>query len=58
MEAFTDKLLVNLRFLDVALAGIAVRPRFGIGGVCFESAGQQGIVIYYEPAYVFCINIK
>lgn len=47
-----DKLLVNLRFLDVALAGIAVQPRFGIGGVCFESAGQQGIVIYYEPAYV------
>ena len=42
-----DKILVNLRFLDVALAGISMQPRYGIGGVCLESTGQQGRVIYY-----------
>lgn len=42
-----DKLMMNLRFLDVALASLRLKARFGIEGICCD-----GSVISYDPVYV------
>lgn len=42
-----DKLLVNLRFLDRALAGLTFQVRYGLDGISCD-----GGVIYYDPLYV------
>lgn len=42
-----DKLLVNLRFLDRALASLTFRARYGLDGI-----GCDGRKVYYDPAYV------
>ena len=42
-----DKLLVNLRFLDVALSSLSIQARYG-----FEGISCDGRKVFYDPAYV------
>lgn len=42
-----DSIVVNLRFLDVALAGLSLSVRFGLGG-----AAADGKVLYYDPVWL------
>ncbi len=45
-----DRLLVNLRFLDAALSGLAFQPQSG--QVCCDLSAPQRAVVYYDPAVV------
>ena len=42
-----DTILVNLRFLDVAVSALTPEPKEGIGG--FASDGSR---IYYDPVFL------
>ena len=42
-----DKLLVNLRFLDMALSSLTFRSRYGMEGICCD-----GKTVFYDPIYV------
>lgn len=47
MDYARDSILVNMRFLDVALSALKPEPREGIGG--FAADGSR---IYYDPVYL------
>ena len=47
-----DRLLINLRFLDVALSSLRFQSRQQSGQVCCDVNAPQGAVIYYEPTEV------
>lgn len=42
-----DKLLVNLRFLDMALSSLTFRSRYGADGVSCD-----GKTVFYDPVYI------
>ncbi len=47
-----DRLLINLRFLDVALASLSFQPRQQSNQVCCDVNAPQRAVIYYDPMVV------
>ena len=47
-----DRLLINLRFLDVALSSLRFQSRQQSGQVCCDVNAPQGAVIYYDPTEV------
>lgn len=47
-----DRLLMNLRFLDVALSNLRFQARPGTGYVCCDANAPQSAVIYYDPAVI------
>lgn len=47
-----DRLLVNLRFLDAALSGLAFQLQAQSGQVCCDLSAPQRAVVYYDPAVV------
>ena len=47
-----DRLLVNLRFLDAALSGLAFEPQAQSGQVCCDLSAPQRAVVYYDPVVV------
>lgn len=47
-----DRLLVNLRFLDAALSGLAFEPQAQSGQVCCDLSAPQRAVVYYDPIVV------
>lgn len=47
-----DRLLVNLRFLDVALSGIGLEERAGTEGIVCDINAPGEAVIYYDPAAI------
>lgn len=53
-----DRLLVSLRFLDVALSSLRVQARPGTGNVRCDVNAPQAAVIYYDPAVVLCLYKK
>jgi len=44
-----DKLLMNLRFLDVALSNLRFQPRNGSGSISCDASVPGAAVIYYDP---------
>lgn len=42
-----DGILINMRFLDVALSKLILEERHGMGGVAFD-----GSILYYDPAFL------
>lgn len=53
-----DRLLVNLRFLDVALSSLSVQARVGTGYVFCDVNAPEGAVIRYDPVYVIRLYKK
>lgn len=53
-----DRLLMNLRFLDVALSNLRFQARPGTGYVCCDANAPQSAVIYYDPAVVIRLYKK
>lgn len=53
-----DRLLMNLRFLDVALSNLHFQARPGTGYVCCDANAPQSAVIYYDPAVVIRLYKK
>ena len=47
-----DRILVNLRFLDVALSGIRLEERAGTDGILCDMNAPGEAVIYYDPATI------
>lgn len=47
-----DRLLINLRFLDVALSSLGFLSRQQSGQICCDVNAPQGAVIYYDPTVV------
>lgn len=47
-----DRLLMNLRFLDVALSSLGFQARPGAGGVSCDASVPKSAVIYYDPEEV------
>lgn len=47
-----DRLLINLRFLDVVLSSLRFQSRQQSGQVCCDVNAPQGAVIYYDPTEV------
>ena len=47
-----DRLLINLRFLDVALSSLRFQSRQQSGQVCCDVNAPHGAVIYYDPTEV------
>lgn len=47
-----DRILINLRFLDVALSSLRFQSRQQSGQVCCDVNAPQGAVIYYDPTEV------
>lgn len=47
-----DRLLINLRFLDVALSSLRFQSQQQSGQVCCDVNAPQGAVIYYDPTEV------
>ena len=53
-----DKILVNLRFLDVALSGIKLVERAGVDGIFCEMNAPGEAVIFYDPAEIIRLYRK
>lgn len=53
-----DKLLMNLRFLDVALSSLHFQVRPGIDYVFCDANTPKNAVIYYDPAFVIRLYKK
>ena len=53
-----DKILVNLRFLDVALSGIKLAEKAGTEGILCEINAPGEAVIYYDPATILSLYKK
>ena len=53
-----DKILVNLRFLDVALSGIKLAEKAGTEGILCEMNAPGEAVIYYDPATILSLYKK
>lgn len=53
-----DRLLMNLRFLDVALSNLRFQARPGTGYVCCDANAPQSAAIYYDPAVVIRLYKK
>ncbi|MDE6220584.1 MAG: hypothetical protein K2G51_09180, partial [Lachnospiraceae bacterium] len=53
-----DRLLVNLRFLDVALSSLGLQARPGIDHVFCDVNAPQKAVICYDPVYVIRLYKK
>lgn len=53
-----DRLLVNLRFLDVALSSLGVQARAGTGYVFCDVNAPEGTVIRYDPVFVIRLYKK
>lgn len=53
-----DRLLMNLRFLDVALSSLGFEARPGTDSVCCDAGAPKGAVIYYDPAVVIRLYRK
>ena len=53
-----DRLLMNLRFLDVALSSLRFQARTGIGHVFCDVNAPQATVIYYDPSVIIRLYKK
>lgn len=53
-----DKLLVNLRFLDVALSSLRFTPEAGTGMVCCDVNMPEAATVFYDPAVVIRLYKK
>lgn len=53
-----DKLLVNLRFLDVALSSLRFTPKAGTGMVCCDVNMPEAATVFYDPAVVIRLYKK
>ena len=53
-----DRLLMNLRFLDVALSNLKFQARTGIDHVFCDVNAPQAAVIYYDPSVVIRLYKK
>lgn len=53
-----DRILVNLRFLDVALSGIKLEERVGTEGILCDIKAPGEAVIYYDPAAIIRLYKK
>lgn len=53
-----DKLLVNLRFLDVALSSLRFAPEAGTGMVCCDVNTPEAATVFYDPAVVIRLYKK
>lgn len=53
-----DRILVNLRFLDVALSGIRLEERLGTDGILCDINAPGEAVIYYDPATIIRLYKK
>lgn len=53
-----DRLVMNLRFLDVALSNLHFQARPGTDYVCCDANAPQSAVIYYDPAVVIRLYKK
>lgn len=53
-----DRLLVNLRFLDVALSSLGFQARPGTDRVSCDVNAPQAAVIYYDPAVILRLYKK
>lgn len=53
-----DRLLMNLRFLDVALSSLRFQARTGIGHVFCDVNAPQAAVIYYDPSVIIRLYKK
>ncbi len=53
-----DRLLMNLRFLDVALSGLGFRAQPGSGDVRCDAGAPGGAVICYDPTVVLRLYRK
>lgn len=47
MNYARDSILVNMRFLDVALSALTLRPREGLSGFA-----SDGVNLYYDPVFL------
>ena len=53
-----DRLLMNLRFLDMALSNLRFQARPETGYVCCDANAPKSAVIYYDPAVVIRLYKK
>ena len=53
-----DRLLVNLRFLDVALSSLRFSPRVGTGMICCDVNRSEAATVFYDPAVVIRLYKK
>lgn len=53
-----DKILVNLRFLDVALSGIGLAEKPGMDGILCDIKAPGEAMIYYDPAAILRLYKK
>lgn len=53
-----DRLLMNLRFLDVALSGLGFQAKTGTGNVSCDVNAPDAAVIYYDPSVVIRLYKK
>lgn len=53
-----DKILVNLRFLDVALSGIGLAQKPGMDGILCDIKAPGEAMIYYDPATILRLYKK
>lgn len=53
-----DKILVNLRFLDVALSGIGLAQEPGMDGILCDIKAPGEAMIYYDPATILKLYKK
>lgn len=53
-----DRLLISLRFLDVALSGMKLQARWGSDSICCDINAPGAAVVFYDPMVVIRLYKK